>query len=199
MSSSAPHIFTLTGNLLAERTFEFASWQAGKTQRATRESFQVGGKGINVSKMLNRLGAPNTALCFTGGAPGAECEAWLRERNFSHRAFPTGQPTRTGLVVRGGVQPETTFLGSDVPPGAEALGGKTTARQIAPISFPWSANKLVSPVANTLAAEGDGPNNSRRRSTVPPSISTQVNSGAATQRWHSRKSSHVCSAPTMFR
>ena len=68
-----PRIFTLTGNLLAERTLEFETWSAGRTQRATRESFQVGGKGINVSKMLNRHRVANTALCFTGGAPGAEC------------------------------------------------------------------------------------------------------------------------------
>lgn len=121
MSSSAPHIFTLTGNLLAERTLEFASWQPGRTQRAIRESFQVGGKGINVAKMLGRLGSPATALCFAGGPTGAECEAWLCERNFPHRAFGTSRPTRTGTIVRGGIQPETTFLGTDVPPDAAAL------------------------------------------------------------------------------
>src|SRR5471032_371149 len=119
--SDAPHILTLTGNLLAERTLEFAAWAPGKTQRARTESFQVGGKGINVSKMLNRLGAPNTALCFTGGASGAECEAWLRERAFNVRAFPTSRPTRTGIVARSRGQAETTFLGVDTPPGAAAL------------------------------------------------------------------------------
>jgi 3'-phosphoadenosine 5'-phosphosulfate (PAPS) 3'-phosphatase len=55
--SAAPHIFTLTGNLLAERTLTFDAWAPGRTQRATAESFQVGGKGINVAKMLARLGA----------------------------------------------------------------------------------------------------------------------------------------------
>ncbi|MSU70514.1 MAG: hypothetical protein EXS39_07030 [Opitutaceae bacterium] len=117
------HIFTLTGNLLGERTFEFASWQAGRTQRAMRESFQVGGKGINVSKMLTRLGLPNTALCFTGGASGAECEAWLREHRFPHQAFATRAPTRSGTVVLSVSQPETTFLGADAPPDAGALCG----------------------------------------------------------------------------
>lgn len=34
-SPIAPHIFTLTGNLLAERTLTFPTWSAGKTQRAT--------------------------------------------------------------------------------------------------------------------------------------------------------------------
>lgn len=118
--SQAPHIFTLTANLLAERTMDFESWAPAKTQRAARESFQVGGKGINVSKMLNRLGAANTALAFFGGAPGVECEAWLRARQFGLRAFPTPTATRTGTVVRAGQQ-ETTFLGVDAPPDAAAI------------------------------------------------------------------------------
>ena len=120
---AAPHIYTLTGNLLAERTFEFAAWEPGKTQRAAAASFQVGGKGINVSKMLTRLRVPNTALCFTGGASGEECGAWLRERGFTLRSFSTAQPTRTGLVVRDrtGARAETTFLGLDAPPDANAV------------------------------------------------------------------------------
>jgi fructose-1-phosphate kinase PfkB-like protein len=121
--SPTPHIFTLTGNLLAERTLTFASWSAGKTQRATSETFQVGGKGINVSKMLNRLRAANTALCFAGGAAGAESEAWLRARNFNFHAFLTRASTRIGVVVRSHapLQAETTFLGPDVSPDAEAI------------------------------------------------------------------------------
>ena len=73
MTDSPPPLFTLTGNLLAERTLTFPAWSAGRTQRATAETFQVGGKGINVAKMLTRLGAPNSALGFTGGATGEEC------------------------------------------------------------------------------------------------------------------------------
>jgi len=119
--SAAPSILTFTGNLLAERTLEYAAWFPGRTQRALRESFQVGGKGINVSKMLHRLQAPTTALAFTGGAPGAECEAWLRERPFSHRVFPGLRPTRVGVVVRAASQPETTFLGPDTVPDTAAV------------------------------------------------------------------------------
>ncbi|ATC62798.1 hypothetical protein CMV30_01790 [Nibricoccus aquaticus] len=118
---TTPHIYTLTGNLLAERTQDFAAWSPGKTHRATSQSFQVGGKGINVSKMLNRLGTPNTALCFPGGASGAECLAWLRYHNFNLHAFPTQKATRTGLVIRAPGQPETTFLGPDSPPDSIAL------------------------------------------------------------------------------
>lgn len=119
----SPHIFTLTGNLLAERTLEFETWAPGRTQRARRETFQVGGKGINVSKMLTRLQIPNTALAFAGGAPGVECEAWLQQRGFSYRTFPTSAGTRSGLVVRddSGQVGETTLLGPDVAPDAAAV------------------------------------------------------------------------------
>ena len=121
--NASPHVFTLTGNLLLEHTLEFAAWAPGKTQRARSETFQVGGKGINVAKMLNRLGAPNTALCFAGGGVGQACEEWLRARNFSFRIFPTTAPTRRGTVVRdaSGAHAETTFLGPDVAPDAAAL------------------------------------------------------------------------------
>ena len=119
--SAAPSIFTLTGNLLCERTLDFADWSIGKTQRASRESFQVGGKGINVAKMLQRLDAKPTALCFTGGATGAECEAWLREQKFAHRAFPCVRANRVGIVIRSGQHPETTFFSPDVAPDAAAI------------------------------------------------------------------------------
>ncbi|HEU5079700.1 MAG TPA: PfkB family carbohydrate kinase [Opitutaceae bacterium] len=114
-------IITLTGNLLAERTFEFERWSPGKTQRATREYFQVGGKGINVSKMLQRIRASTTAWCFAGGSSGADCERWLVEKQIPHRIFATQHATRTGLVVRSASESETTFLGPDRAPDAEAL------------------------------------------------------------------------------
>ena len=120
-ATPTPTILTLTGNLLAERTLEFSDWAVGRTQRAQRESFQVGGKGINVSKMLQRLGAPTTALCFTGGATGEECTQWLGRQKFASHAFPTIHSTRVGIVIRGGAPPETTFFGPDVPPDAAAI------------------------------------------------------------------------------
>ena len=119
--SVPPPILTLTGNLLCEHTLEFSDWSAGHTQRATAGSFQVGGKGINVSKMLHRLGAPTTALGFTGGTTGEHCEHWLRTQPFRHLTFPTSQSTRLGVVIRGGARPETTFLGPDAAPDASAL------------------------------------------------------------------------------
>ncbi|MCC7413604.1 MAG: hypothetical protein IT495_18475 [Gammaproteobacteria bacterium] len=122
-SPAEPHVYTLTGNLLAERTLEFERWTPGRTQRAAAETFQVGGKGVNVAKMLARLGVPHTALCFTGGAPGAECERWLEARGVAFHPFTSAVPTRAGTVVRdrSGAHAETTFLGPDAAPAPAAL------------------------------------------------------------------------------
>ncbi|MBK8476911.1 MAG: hypothetical protein IPL39_11565 [Opitutaceae bacterium] len=70
-----PHLFTVTANLLWEQTLFYNEWQPGRTQRATRSAFQVGGKGINVAKMLARLGSPHSAVCFPGGAPAPSLKA----------------------------------------------------------------------------------------------------------------------------
>ncbi|MGH8017314.1 MAG: 1-phosphofructokinase family hexose kinase [Opitutaceae bacterium] len=106
-------VLTLTANLLAETTCEYDGWQAGGTFRAFSESFQAGGKGINVTRMLRRLGVPTVALCFPGGFTGSRCEAWLGGAGVPHHAFRTLQETRSGWVVRAAGRRETTFLGAD--------------------------------------------------------------------------------------
>ncbi len=122
-----PHLFTVTANLLWEQTLFYNEWQPGRTQRATRASFQVGGKGINVAKMLARLGTPHSAVCFPGGDTGAVVEGWLRQRGFSLRSFPAAKPeTRSGVVIRS-LRTETTFLGPDEPVAAEAVRAAATA------------------------------------------------------------------------
>jgi fructose-1-phosphate kinase PfkB-like protein len=106
-------ILTLTANLLAETTVDYTAWHEGATVRAVAGSFQVGGKGVNTSRMLRRLGVDTEALCFPGGFTGARCEAWLRAAGLPFRAFATEQETRAGWVVRAPGRPETTFLGTD--------------------------------------------------------------------------------------
>ncbi len=111
----APAVLTFTANPLAETTLNFAAaprW--GATQRATDRSFQVGGKGFNVAKMLHRLGGPVTALSFGGGPSGDACRQWLQ----AHAAYawdliPLSTATREGTVVRSPDGAETTFLGPD--------------------------------------------------------------------------------------
>ncbi|MDQ8202395.1 PfkB family carbohydrate kinase [Pelagicoccus sp. SDUM812003] len=116
-----PKVITFTANLLAETTYTYSGWSPGKTHRAIAESFQVGGKGINVSKMLSKLGADNLALCFPGGIFGPACERWMEEKSIATLPFREGCVTRSGSVIRGQGQPETTFLGTDSIVSKEAI------------------------------------------------------------------------------
>lgn len=106
------HLYTLTGNLLAETTGSYHSISPGETHRAVGESFQVGGKGINVAKMAQRLGVFSTAVCFPGGHTGERCLSWMRSQAFAVQPFRQASETRSGWVVRTDAG-ETTFLGAD--------------------------------------------------------------------------------------
>jgi fructose-1-phosphate kinase PfkB-like protein len=122
-----PHLFTVTANLLWEQTLFFNEWQPNRAQRANRACFQVGGKGINVAKMLARLGTPHTAVCFPGGATGTVVESWLRERGFALKTFSAAKPeTRSGVVIRS-LRTETTFLGPDEPVAPDAVHAAAAA------------------------------------------------------------------------
>lgn len=111
----APAVLTFTANPLAETTLNFAAaprW--GATQRATDRSFQVGGKGFNVAKMLHRLGGQVTALSFGGGPSGDACRQWLSAHApYAWDLIPLSTATREGTVVRAPDGTETTFLGPD--------------------------------------------------------------------------------------
>lgn len=121
MIPATHRIITFTGNPLAETTFDLAApLNTGKTQRAQAASFQMGGKGINVSKMLLRLGCPTTALTFLGGRSGEQCRDWLQAQGIQFCSIPTNAPTRTGLVLRNNNSEETTVLGPDTPADAQA-------------------------------------------------------------------------------
>jgi fructose-1-phosphate kinase PfkB-like protein len=157
-TASLPAIYTLTGNLLWEHTLEFETWSSGRTQRAHSDTFQVGGKGVNVSRMLMRLEAPTMALVFAGGATGTDCLAWLRARKLPHTSFETKKATRIGLVIRGGTQPETTFLGPDVAPEAAACAACAAHLDSLPDgqtlalcgSFPGWADAAAQPLRTAL-------------------------------------------------
>ena len=72
-------IYTVTTNpnidyyMTLSRAPEF-----GTINRAARECCFPGGKGVNVSIMLTRLGVPSCALGFTAGYVGRMLEDMLR-------------------------------------------------------------------------------------------------------------------------
>lgn len=73
-------IYTMTLNPSLDYTVTVDDFQLGKTNRTEKEFLFPGGKGINVSTVLTRLGIQSTALGFLGGFTGDEIHRMTRER-----------------------------------------------------------------------------------------------------------------------
>ena len=63
-------ILTVTINPILIKRLHFTSVKNGGVNRSKSQEFFAGGKGINVSRQLNILGAKNQALTVLGGANG---------------------------------------------------------------------------------------------------------------------------------
>lgn len=65
-------IYTVTFNPAIDYAIGVENLQPGMTNRASYEQLLPGGKGLNVSTILNNLGIENTALGFIAGFTGKE-------------------------------------------------------------------------------------------------------------------------------
>ncbi len=70
-------IYTVTWNPSLDYVISMHNFEIGKTNRTVAEQIFPGGKGINVSIVLNHLGIENTALGFTAGFTGVQLEKEL--------------------------------------------------------------------------------------------------------------------------
>lgn len=71
-------IYTVTLNPSLDYLVTTENFQIGQTNRAVSEQMVAGGKGLNVSVVLQHLGVPSTALGFTAGFTGEEIEKQMR-------------------------------------------------------------------------------------------------------------------------
>lgn len=72
-------IYTVTFNPSLDYIVSMNGFEMGMTNRTTGEQIFPGGKGINVSIVLNNLGIENTALGFTAGFTGDQIEKEVRQ------------------------------------------------------------------------------------------------------------------------
>lgn len=72
-------IYTVTLNPSLDALVSVKDFQIGKTNRTDAESIIAGGKGINVSKVLKKLGLESVAIGFVAGFTGAEIERQLKD------------------------------------------------------------------------------------------------------------------------
>ena len=73
-------IYTVTLNPSIDFIVRIDSVKIGSVNRMDSDDKFVGGKGINVSRILKRLGQDNTATGFIGGFTGRFVEEGLIDR-----------------------------------------------------------------------------------------------------------------------
>lgn len=73
-------IYTITFNPSIDYIISLAKFNEGEVNRTTSEDLRCGGKGINVSLILNNLGVRNIALGFKAGFTGEYIEQELQKK-----------------------------------------------------------------------------------------------------------------------
>ena len=71
-------IYTVTFNPSLDYVVKVDNFAVGEINRTQVENIYPGGKGINVSLVLQNLGLQSVALGFTAGFSGAEIERLLQ-------------------------------------------------------------------------------------------------------------------------
>ena len=72
-------VYTVTFNPAMDYIMKTDKLELGQTNRSKEEYFVAGGKGINVSIVLNRLGEATCALGFVAGFTGEQIEKLVKE------------------------------------------------------------------------------------------------------------------------
>lgn len=93
-------IYTVTPNPALDITWGVPGWERGSTTRVTDIMESPGGKGLNVARVADQLGASACALGPLGGATGERVREALREPRTSG-ADPLGSLPGPHAQVRG--------------------------------------------------------------------------------------------------
>ena len=92
-------IYTVTLNPALDKTVEIPGMALDTVNRITAMRTDPGGKGINVSKVIAKLGGESRAVGILGGESGRTLEKLLENENFTTQfRFVEGQ-TRTNIKI----------------------------------------------------------------------------------------------------
>ncbi|MCX8056022.1 MAG: 1-phosphofructokinase family hexose kinase [Ignavibacteria bacterium] len=92
-------ILTITLNPLLEKVLYFEKVERGKVNRARNYKINAGGKGINVSRQLNKFKIENLATGFLGGENGKRLKSILYKEEIKNSFQTISNETREGFVV----------------------------------------------------------------------------------------------------
>ena len=109
-------VYTLTLNPSLDQVLDMGTFVPGRVNRAKRAALVPGGKGLNVSIMLSRLGTNNRALGFAAGFTGAHLRQLIQAQGVDEQLLmlDTGM-TRLNVKLRAEKETDINTAGPPIP------------------------------------------------------------------------------------
>lgn len=112
-------IYTITFNPALDYIMVVPSCRNGEVNRTESEKIMAGGKGINVSIVLNNMGVENTALGFISGFTGGAIENILADMNCKTDFIKLGNGfSRINVKIKSDTETEINGQGPDISDSA---------------------------------------------------------------------------------
>ena len=112
-------IYTITFNPALDYIMVVPSCRNGEVNRTESEKIMAGGKGINVSIVLNNMGVENTALGFISGFTGGAIENILADMNCKTDFIKLDNGfSRINVKIKSDTETELNGQGPDISDGA---------------------------------------------------------------------------------
>ncbi|MGT2811580.1 1-phosphofructokinase [Streptococcus minor] len=107
-------IYTVTLNPSIDYIVRLDKLDIGSVNRMESDDKYAGGKGINVSRILQRLNIDNTATGFIGGFTGHFLEESLMAEGITTNFVEVEEDTRINVKVKAGVETEINGVGPTI-------------------------------------------------------------------------------------
>ncbi|ABS22633.1 1-phosphofructokinase [Bacillus cytotoxicus] len=104
-------IYTVTLNPSIDYVVQVEPFMLGTVNRAEKDMKFPGGKGINVSRVLHRLGVQNIALGFTGGFTGEFIKSVLKSEDINTDFVQVDGDSRINVKIKGKEETELNGQG----------------------------------------------------------------------------------------
>lgn len=112
-------IYTVTFNPAIDYVVELVSFNIGEINRTTREYMNLGGKGVNVSRVLTNLEVPNVALGFVAGFTGDALRTGLERMGVKTDFISLEEGnTRINVNIKGVEETDINARGLEIPNSA---------------------------------------------------------------------------------
>lgn len=122
-------IYTVTLNPSIDYIIYVHDLKLGNLNRMDADLKLPGGKGINVSRILKRMGITSTALGFLGGFSGGFIDTWLHKEGILCQFTSTSKDTRINIKLKADMETEINGLGPTITQ-AEIASFKASLSQI---------------------------------------------------------------------